>query len=535
MESLLKQLRELPARFGALTAGVRAALIAGAVLAVASALGVGLLNKAGGDYQYAFTNLTQEDATEAGGVLKTAGIPYRTEANGSALSVPADKVYDARIVLATAGLPRGGGVGFELFDRGDLGVSEFTQRVNLRRAIEGELARTIGRLAGVRTAKLTVSLSEKGLYRDEDKKPSATVMVMLQPGRALGDRELAGIRHLVSSAVPGLPPDLVTVIDGRGAVLSADSAWDSPEASYQRRLERDFEQRVVSLLEPVVGQGAVIAKVTATMDATQINQNAEIFDPDAVALRSERKVTQASSTQQNTQAGVAGAQANVPLQQPPPQGGPTTQGSQDHKDEVKNFEISKTTTTTLARLPRLQRLSLAIIVDGVEGKPRNPAEVAKLGELARKAVGYDEARGDAIEITSQIFGKSTDVPEPIVQAPRFPVWAPWAGGGVLLAALAVVVLLMRRRSKPVMAELVLKPGQKVSELEARAAAIDGVPATNATLPTSPPQPVLIDPLADLKGRARAMVRADRERALAIVRSWLSADLEAPPKTGAERV
>ena len=527
MESLLKQLRELPSRLIALPAGLRVALIAGGVIALAIAGAVGVLARGGSDFQYAFTNLTQEDATEAAGMLKTAGIPFRTEANGSALAVPADKVYDARILLATAGLPRGGGVGFELFDRGDLGVSEFTQRVNLRRAIEGELARTIGRLAGVRSAKLTVSLSEKGLYRDEDKKPSATVVVMLQPGRTLGERELAGIRHLVSSSVPGLPPDTVTVIDGRGAVLSSDSTWDAPEASYQRRLERDFEQRIVGLLEPVVGQGAVIARVTASIDATQVNQNSEVFDPDAVALRSERKVTQTSSTQQTQQAGVAGAQANLPLQPAAPaQNQPTSQGNQNNQDEVKNFEISKTTTTTVARMPRLQRLSVAIIVDGLDGKAREAAEVTRLGELARKAVGFDESRGDAFEITSQVFGKSTDAPELAPVAAKVPVWA-WGGGGVaLLVILALAVMLLRRRTKPVEAQLVLKPGQKVSDLEAQVAELDGTVRPASELPARE-QPVLVDPLADLKDRARAMVRADRERTLMLLRAWLSADLEKP--------
>lgn len=527
METLLKQLRELPSRLQAMPAAIRVVLLSGALVAIGVAALVGVMAKGSSDFQYAFTNLSQEDATEAAGMLKTAGIPHRVEASGSALAVPADKVYDARILLATAGIPRGGGVGFELFDRGDLGVSEFTQRVNLRRAIEGELARTIGRLAGVRSARVTVSLSEKGLYRDEDKKPSATVVVSLQPGRTLGDRELSGIRHLVSSSVPGLPHDQVTVIDGRGAVISSDSAWDSPEASYQRRLERDFEQRIIGLLEPVVGQGSVIARVTAMVDATTVNQNSEIFDPDAVALRSERKVTQSSSTQQATQAGVSGAQANVPLQPTAAQTGPTSQGNQNNQDEVKNFEISKTTTTTQARLPRLQRLSVAIIVDGLEGKARDAAEVTRLGELARKAVGFDEARGDAFEITSQVFGKSTDVAEVATPPPpRIPVWG-WAAIGVgALAVLAVVVVLTRRRKAPIEAQLVLKPGQKVSELEATAAALDGTAKPAADLPAEPP-PVLVDPLADLKNKARAMVRADQDRALMLIRAWLSADLEKP--------
>lgn len=535
METLLKQLKELPSRLQALPAGLRVVLLAGLVVALGLAASVGVVARGTGDFQYAFTNLTQEDATEAAGMLKTAGIPYRTEANGSALAVPGDRVYDARILLATAGLPRGGGVGFELFDRGDLGVSEFTQRVNLRRAIEGELARTIGKLSGVRSAKLTVSLSEKGLYREQEQKPSATVVVMLQPGRTLGERELAGIRHLVSSSVPGLPPDQVTIIDGRGAVLSSESAWDGPEASYQRRLERDFEQRIVSLLEPVVGAGAVIARVTANVDATQVNQNSEVFDPDAVALRSERKVTQTSSTQQTSLAGVAGAQANVPLQPSgQPAATPTSTGSQNNQDEVKNFEVSKTTTTTLARLPRLQRLSIAVIVDGVDGKPREAAEVARLGELARKAVGYDDARGDAFEITSQLFGRSTDVPEAAPVTTAVPAWAWGAVGGGLLALGALAFLLLRRRARPMEAELVLRPGQKVSELEAHVAALDGTSRPPPELPART-GPALVDPLADVKDRARAMVRADRERTMSLIRAWLSADLDKPetPAQGAD--
>ncbi len=529
MESLLTQLKELPGRFGGLPGGLRVALVAGLLTALAIAGSVGLMASGRGDYQYAFTNLSPEDSAEASALLKTAGVPHRLDASGGALAVPADRVYDARIVLATAGLPRGGGVGFELFDRGDLGVSEFTQRVNLRRAIEGELARTIGRLTGVKSARVTVALAEKGLYRDEDKKPSASVVVLLQPGRSLADRELAGIRHLVSSAVPGLPPEGVTVLDGRGAVLSADSAWDSPEASYQRKLERDFEQRIVSLLEPVVGQGAVIAKVTATIDHSQVSQSAELFDPDQVALRSERKTAQSASNQTNTLQGVAGAQANVPLPPQAPAASPTSQGTSNNQDEVKNFEISKTTTTTVAKLPRLTKLSVAILVDGVEGKGRDAADVTRLGELARKAVGFDEGRGDQLEISSQVFGKSTDVPELVAEAPKTPVVTYAVSGLGVLALLIAGFLLLRRRSAAQPEPLVLTPGAKVGELEARAqgqATVDGEAATTKALPDAP-KALLVDPIAELREKARALVREDPERAVMLVRTWLGADLEAP--------
>ena len=158
----------------------------------------------GGTYEYAFTNLTTEDASEAAAVLKGAGIPFQARPAAARWRCRPSKVHDARLMLAAAGLPRGGGVGFEIFDRGDLGVSEFTQQVNLRRAIEGELARTISRLAPVRSARVHITLPEKGLYRNEDRKAAAAVVLNLQPGRTVEERELAGIRHLVSAAVAGL-------------------------------------------------------------------------------------------------------------------------------------------------------------------------------------------------------------------------------------------------------------------------------------------------------------------------------------------
>ncbi len=522
MESLLKQLKELPARFQALPAGLRAALLAGVALAAALAVAVGVMTR-GGDFQYAFTNLSQEDSTEASGLLKNAGIPFRLEAGGSALAVPADKVYDARITLATAGLPRASGVGFELFDRGDLGVSEFTQKVNLRRAIEGELARTIGNFSGVRSARVSVSLGEHGLYREEDKKPAASVVAMLQPGRTLGERELAGIRHLVSSAVPGMSAEGVTVLDGHGTVLSADSAWDSPEASYQRKLEREFEQRIVSLLEPVVGQGAVIAKVTAAVDHSTVNQNSEVYDPDQVALRSERKVTQNANNQSNQPAGVAGAQANLPLAPQPPQAAPTTQGSSANNDEVRNFEISHTTTQTVARLPRLQKLSVAVVIDGAQGKARPAEEMARLSELARKAVGLDEARGDQFEMRSEVFGHSPEVPE-VKPAEKTPIWISIAIGAGVLAALGVAVALGRKGKRP--QELVLQPGATVATLEARAnGTVEGLAAGAPPMLVAPKPPPMVDPIADIRERARAMVRADPSRAVVLVRAWLSQDLE----------
>jgi flagellar M-ring protein FliF len=518
MEPLLKQLRELPSR---LTAPVKVmVVVAAAALAAAGAI----FSAATADaYQYAFTNLTAEDGSDAAATLKTAGIPFRMEAGGSALAVPAAKVYDARLLLAAQGIPRGGGVGFELFDRGDLGISEFTQRVNLRRAIEGELARTISRLSPVRGARVHVTMLEKSLFRDEDRKASAAVVLSLQPGRSLDDRELAGIRHLVASAVPGLSASGVTLVDGKGNVLSADGPWGEANA-YQRKLERDLETRVVNLLEQAVGSGAVVARVSASLDSSEVQTTADAVDPDATALRSERKVSHQQQQDVQGPAGVAGAAANQPLVSLPPVQGPLNRGSSSTQDEIRNYDVSRTTTTTTQRLPRLKRLSVAILLDGVGGKPRPEAEVARLGELAKRAVGIDEARGDQFDISSAPFTRADDA-APAAAAPPAPgsrlpptVWLVAGGGGLLATAVLLLLVLGRRRGTAGAAQPVLVPGASVAQLEASIAAAGGSLGAGR-----PGHPAFADPHQQVRDRARALVQSDPARAAQILKAWMSED------------
>ncbi len=518
MEILVRQLRELPAKFMALPSALRLVLAGGLALIIAAAVGLSMLANSGESYQYAFTNLTTEDSAEAAQALKNANVPFRLEAGGAALAVPANKVYDARLLLASSGIPRGGGVGFELFDRGDLGISEFTQKINLRRAIEGELARTIGRLAEVRSARVHLTLTEKGLYRDEDKKASAAVVLTLQPGRTLSERALAGVRHLVASAVPGLSAESVTVVDGHGAVLTQDAVWDDPSSAYQRKLERELEQRVVSLLEPVVGAGAVVAKVTASVDASQVTATAEVFDGDNPVLRSERRQSQSSSQDSQNGGGVSGAAANTPLLTPELGAARSgNKGQANSQDEIKNYEISKTTTNTVARLPRLQRLNVALLLDAKDGKPRTDAEMARLGELAKRAVGFDEERGDLIELSSAPFGHAdataADAAKVEPQLPRW-LWPAVAGGAVALVLLAII---LTRRKKPVAREVLqLLPGKKVAELEAQ-----------ANLAVAPEQELktLKDPTQQMQERARLLVTGDPEKAAHLLRAWIAADGE----------
>jgi flagellar M-ring protein FliF len=522
MEALLKQLRELSKALGALPAGLKLVLVVGAL----AAIGAGAFNviSAAEAWQYAFTNLGPEDSAEAGGALKAAGLPYRLEAGGSALAVPASKVHDARLLLAAAGLPRGGGVGFEIFDRGDLGVSEFTQRVNLRRATEGELARTISRLSQVRSARVHLTLAEKGLYRDQDRRAAASVAVNLQPGRTLGEREIAGIRHLVSSAVPGLEPTGVTVLDGRGQVLTPEGGWGEA-MGWQRRLERDLEQRVVDVLAPAVGPGAVVARVTAQVDATEVQTSAEAVDPDASALRSERRMSQETRGEAGGTGGLTGAAANQPLA---PAAGATSsrgRGSSTTEDSTRNYDVSRTTTTTVARVPRLQRISVAVMVDAAGGQPRPAEELARLGELAKRAVGFDPERGDTFDLSSSPFARSEEsaaepAPAPAAAPRKLVTWAAIAGGGLVALVLLALVLRGRGGARP-STDLPITPGARVAEIEAALA------REASNLPPAAARPALADPAASLRDRARELATKDPTRAAHILKAWMAQEAASP--------
>jgi flagellar M-ring protein FliF len=522
MEPLLKTFKDLPAKFSALPGGARAAILGSFMIAALIGVGTAIFSS-GASYQYAFTNLTPEDSTEAGSALKAAGIPFRSEANGSALAVPAGQVHEARLLLAAAGLPRGGGVGFEIFDKGDLGASEFTQRVNLRRATEGELARTIGRLAAVRSARVHLTLPERGLFRDEDRKPSAAVVLNLQPGRTMQERELAGVRHLVASSVAGLDPNSVSILDGRGTVLSGDRSETAKLASQEHELESTLEQRIVALLEPAVGAGAVVAKVTAALDTSEVETTQDAYDGDQQVVRSERKTTEQTNSDGTSGSGVAGAAANVPLGATTGGGASGNRAASTREDDVKNYEISKKVTHTVNRSPRITKLSAAVLIDGVDGKPRPEQEIRRLSDLAKSAMGFDAQRGDAFDISSAPFAKSAEqgsTATPFYARPEIQSIGKTAA--MLLAAGAFVIFLFMRMGRATSGGsassgvALLKPGSSVAELEAmlnrRGLAPIPVPGGDAA--------------AGLRDRARELSKADPARAAHLLRAWIGADNEA---------
>ena len=523
MEPVLKSVREVAKRYAELNAATRM-LLAG-VLSLATVVAVvAIVFGTGSTYQYAFTNLGPEDSTDAAAALKVAGINFRTEAGGSAISVPASQVHEARLMLAAQGLPRGGGVGFELFDRGDFGASEFTQRVNLRRATEGELARTISRLQSVRSARVHVTLPEKGLYRDDDRHATAAVVLNLQPGRTMQERELAGVRHLVASAVAGLSPDAVTVVDQRGTVLSGNLSASAKQAKEQRDIESSLEQRITDLLEPAVGRGAVVAKVTANLDTTEVETTQDTYDPDTTTVRSEHKTTETVNADGTSGSGVAGAAANQPVAAVPGGGSGSSRTQTARDDEVRNYEIAKKVTHTVTRTPRILRLSAAILVDGIDGKPRPDAEVRRLSDLAKHAIGFDEKRGDVLEVSSAPFAK---LDESTVVIPIWDRQDLWRLGrivvwGILATLGMLLVFRIYRRATSAIA--LIKPGSRVGDVQmllGREANVAGLGRADAMV---------------LREQARELSKTDPQRAAHLLRAWVESDgtQRAPVNEGAAR-
>ena len=514
MEPVDKMLRGLPRRLAEMKSGPRLLIAALVSVAVLAGILVSVLGS-GATYQYAFTNLSPEDSSEAMAVLKTAGIPSRSEANGAALAVPASQVHDARLLLASQGLPRGGGVGFELFDRSDFGSSEFTQRVNLRRATEGELARTISRLQAVRSARVHVTMPEKGLYRDDDRHAAAAVVLNLQPGRTMHERELAGVRHLVASAVGGLDADSVTVVDQKGTVLSGDHSASGKLVAQEREIEGALEQRIADVLEPAVGRGAVVARVTANLDTTEIETTQDSYDPETATVRSERKTSESVSNDGSSGTGVAGAAANQPLGATAGGSG-STKAQTNREDETRNYEIAKKVTRTVAHGPRIVRLSAAVTVDGVDGKPRPAEDVRRLAELAKRAMGFDQQRGDVLEISSTPFAKVEEADVKIAFWERPELWrlARMVGWVILaLGGLFIFLRLIRRTSSAIS---LMRPGTRVVDAEAAISSQSGESW----------KMVEGDGSTALRERAREVSKVDPGKAAHLLKAWVDADIEA---------
>lgn len=382
----------------------------------------------GGEYRTLFRGLEDAEAARVVEALTAERIEYRIADGGTAIEVPIDKVYEARMRVASRGLPSGNAPGFELFDQGTFGVTDFVQKINYHRALQGELARTIEQVEGVEKARVQLALPQrKALLRKDERKATASVVIRLRAGHDLEAGQVRGIVHLVASSVEGLEPSQVTLVDNLGRLLAPQSDMElgtggAPSMlGAARSLEEQLADRVESILEPTVGLGRVVAKVNAQVDWTQTEKTEEIFDPNSQIERSTQRETE-SSKDSTTEGGVVGIVANSPTSSPP--ASPTgTDSSSTRTSETVNYELSKTVSRHVLPTGKIERLSIAVLLDGKPvpiaagdapadkaADPAAPAfaawspqELAEFEELAKRAVGYSAERGDEISVINAPF------------------------------------------------------------------------------------------------------------------------------------
>ncbi len=467
-----------------------------------------------------------EDSSELYATLQAHDIAARLR--DGKVEVTSDRATEARAIAASAGVLRGSG-GFDLFNGGSLGDSSFAEQVKYRRALQGELGKSIASMAQVESARVLVAFGKTSPFKDQERAPTASVMLHLHAAQTLTAAQVMGIRQLVAKSLDGLNANDVVVIDQHGNLLVTG---DTTDADRKAAIERSTMLNVRSILETAVGEGSVSVVTTADFDASKTNETEEVYDKDNPVIRSESRSLEGPNATAGI-GGIAGTQGNLPGAA----GAAPTNGSgaAGKLSETKNYEISRKVRQTEGQNGSLKKMHVAIVIDEpiVNGKPtpRSDAEIAKLTSIARTAAGFDEARGDTLELQSIAFAHPAEAAPPVVAADwtemlpfPLPIMAAGAGGALLLIVLVVALLVRRSRRRarreaadamPLALPAPLADIERV--LEARPALGLAPPATiEPALPAGPP----------VQDRVLAAVRADVERAAAVLTSWLA---EPPPK------
>ena len=466
----------LAARIAAVPVKQILALGIGLALLVAT-LAVSIHWNSTSDYKVLFANMSDRDGGAVSAALTQLNIPYRLAEGGGAILVPSAQVHDARLRLASQGLPRGGTVGFELIENQKFGVTQFQERLNFQRGLEGELSRSIQSLSAVRGARVHLALPTQNGFLREQLRPSASVLLSLHAGRSLDRGQIAGIVHLVASSVADLSPKQVSVIGPDGELLSGESdaanALDSAQLSQIRRLESNYVQRILDLVEPMVGRGNVRAQISAAVDFTQTESTAEEFKPN------QGKETPAVRSQQVTETlardaagagpaqGIPGALSNQPPTQPSAPINAPAQALQaagqagangantvnSRRDAMTNYEVDKTVRVTRNASGNVKRLSAAVIVnhrkiaDGT-GKvtlaPLSDKEIEGINALVREAIGFSKERGDSLNVVNTPFTQDESKPVELAlwQQPENIALAKEVGKHVAIVILGVLTIFM---------------------------------------------------------------------------------------------
>jgi flagellar M-ring protein FliF len=367
-----------------------------------------------------YTGLSMDDSAKVVAELEKDGVPYEISAGGSQISVPSDRVLRLRLSMAEQGIPSGGSiVGYEIFDRSEsFGSSNFVMNVNMLRALEGELARTIASLNGVDTVRVHLVTPKRELFTREKEKPSASVAIKMRRGAALEHQEVTAITHLIASAVPELEPSKVTIIDSHGKLLArgdGSNGMDGASLSsveYKTAFENRTQQTLEDLLEKVIGVGKVRVQVAADINFDRIVTNSEKYDPEGQVARSVQSNSQKENSSDKTGKDNVTVTNNLPQATPGNEGTTGSNKTVETSDETTNYEISKTVQNHIKEAGNINKLSIAVLVDGTypesaDGKPtytpRTEDELKQLRALVSSAVGYDEKRGDKIELVNMRF------------------------------------------------------------------------------------------------------------------------------------
>jgi len=424
-----------------------------------------------------YTTLAPEDASLVVQKLKESGVPYRISATGNMISVPEERVAELRLDMASAGLPKSGRIGFEIFDKTNLGMTDFAEHINYRRALEGELERSVMALTEVEQARVHISFPQESVFQEARQPAKASVLLHLRGSAQLPDSAIPAITHLISSAVEGLSPESVSVLDMRGNLLNrakrgGDTGSDTSEASleYRRTVEHDLAAKLDATLEPLVGAGRFRASVSADTDLTSGEQSEEHYDPTQSVMLSSQK-TEDVASQAHTATGIPGTASNLPDPAPAPV---TVGGGSSRKTESVNYQSSRTVKRTVLPQGGIKRLSVSVLIDqevhfegtGAQAKrvltAPTPERLKVIHDLAAAAVGLNTERGDQIIVESLPFESTVNLEPPGAGAPatQTPALSPIeqlkknpkmligvaAGAAVILAGLFFLIFKMLKKS-----------------------------------------------------------------------------------------
>jgi len=459
-------------RLTALDQGQRIRLALGIALFVAIAV-VGLVMGRQADWRVLYSNLADKDGGAVIAQLTTMNVPYKYTEGGGAILVPADRVHDVRLKLASQGLPKGSVSGFEMMEANRFGMTQFQERLTFQRGLEGELTRSIQALSSVSSARVHLALPNQNGFFREQQKPSASVLLSLHPGRALDKGQLAGIVHLVASSVPEMNPSAVSVLDDTGKLLSANpdaaAGVDAEQLQYVQQIEQLYSRRILDMLEPLVGKQNVKAQVTAELDFSQTESTTESHKPnqtpDSGAVRSQQLVESTNGTQPTPPAGVPGATTNQPPAQPaaPINGQPQTlaangqtaagaANSSSKKESIINYEVDKTIRVTKGAVGAIKRINAAVVLNNqsvtdakgvTTSVALTEAQLEKMTALVRETVGFNQDRGDSVNVVNAPFApeKAEVNDTPIWRQPEVQELArslAWPLGTLGLAALVLL-------------------------------------------------------------------------------------------------